>query len=112
MLDGDNLHLISDIYQDLFEADKDNILVIGIVGAQGAGKSMLLRLLFGAQFASQEGRCTKGMYGAIMKIENHEKYKKLLILDTEGIMSTERNDILFDRKLMFYCLCITNIIIL
>jgi len=112
IIDGDNLHYISNFYQNLFTHDESHILVVSIMGPQSSGKSTLLNFLFGTQFATSSGRCTRGMYGGIMNIENHEKYKKILILDSEGILSAERNDPLFDRKLILFCLCISHVTIL
>lgn len=38
-------------------------MVIGIVGRQSSGKSTLLNTVFGCDFMSSVGRCTKGVYG-------------------------------------------------
>jgi GTPase Era involved in 16S rRNA processing len=60
-------------------------MVLSIVGPQSSGKSLLLNTLFGAQFLSSAGRCTRGIYGCLLDIKGSEKFKKILILDTEGI---------------------------
>jgi hypothetical protein len=112
IMDGDNLHFISKYYTTYFNNDNSELLVISVIGPQSSGKSTLLNFLFGTQFASSSGRCTKGMYGTLIRIKNHEKYKKLLILDTEGILSAERNDPIFDRKLFLFCLSISNAVIM
>jgi hypothetical protein len=43
------------------------------------------------------GRCTKGMYVSYLET-NYEKAKKVLILDTEGLLSIEKNDSAYDKK--------------
>jgi hypothetical protein len=35
----------------------------------------------------------------------------MLILDTEGIQSTERTDRGFDQRIVFYILCISHIVL-
>ena len=47
-------------------------LVVSVFGPQSSGKSTLLNYLFGTQFLSSTGRCTKGMYGAVMNLKNHK----------------------------------------
>ena len=60
--------------------------MVSIFGPMSSGKSTLLNYLFGTQFLTSTGRCTKGMYGAVIDIKKHKsKFNKLLILDTEGI---------------------------
>ena len=47
----------------------DEILVISVIGPQSSGKSLLLNTLFGTQFQSSAGRCTKGVYGCLIDIK-------------------------------------------
>jgi hypothetical protein len=108
VIDGDNLHFVSNFYSQYFKNDNSRTFILSIMGPQSSGKSTLLNFLFGTQFASSSGRCTKGVYGSTMKIKNHPKYDQILILDTEGILSAERNDRIFDRKLFLFCLLISN----
>ena len=51
----------------LFENDTDKALVITILGPQSSGKSTLLNFLFGCDFATSIGRCTRGVYGTYFK---------------------------------------------
>jgi len=45
-----------------------------------------MNYLFGTSFLSSSGRCTKGVYASILRFKDKdEKYKRILILDTEGI---------------------------
>jgi ABC-type lipoprotein export system ATPase subunit len=58
-----------------------------VIGPQSSGKSLLLNILFGTQFLSSAGRCTRGVYGSILELKETPglRYKKILLLDTEGI---------------------------
>ena len=38
--------------------------------------------------------------------------KKMLILDSEGIFSIERNDPMFDRRLAIFCISISNLLLI
>jgi predicted GTPase len=40
-----------------------------VIGPQSSGKSLLLNTLFGAQFLSSAGRCTRGIYGCLIDIK-------------------------------------------
>jgi hypothetical protein len=53
-----------------------------------------MNFIFGTQFLSSAGRCTKGVYASIIKYKCRKtgKNKKILILDTEGIQSVEARD--------------------
>jgi GTPase Era involved in 16S rRNA processing len=93
----------------------DNILVVSVIGPQSSGKSLLLNTLFGTQFLSSAGRCTRGIYGCLIDIKimrNGTNYNKILILDTEGIQSTEAPDEGFDRRVVFYVLCVSHIVLI
>ena len=41
--------------------------------------------MFGCDFASSSGRCTKGIYGTFLKLSNYNSLGGILILDTEGL---------------------------
>eukprot|EP00347_Sterkiella_histriomuscorum_P007052 403350432 len=113
VIDGNNLQFVNGVFDDLFSEDVD-IFVISIIGPQSSGKSLLLNFLFGTQFQSSEGRCTKGVYGSIMEIYNNKTKRKMkiIILDTEGILSTEGRDGNFDRRIVFYILCVSHVVLI
>jgi len=68
------------------ESDED-LLVVSVIGPQSAGKSLLMNFLFGTQFMTSAGRCTKGIYCSLMRFycEKTKKTRNILILDSEGI---------------------------
>jgi hypothetical protein len=76
---------------------------------------LILNTLFGTQFLSSAGRCTRGIYGCLIDIKinrNGTNFSKILILDTEGIQSTEAPDENFDKRIVFYILCISHIVLI
>ena len=50
-------------------------LVISVLGEQSSGKSTLLNFLFGTQYATSLGRCTTGVYGSILPLNNYGRYE-------------------------------------
>jgi pantothenate kinase-related protein Tda10 len=71
ILDGNNLEFLKQVYQkvQIDRMQNDEIFVISIIGPQSSGKSLLLNTLFGAQFLSSAGRCTRGIYGCLIDIK-------------------------------------------
>ncbi len=67
IIDGDMLEIPKRLMTQLFEQREDRAIVISILGPQSSGKSTLLNFLFGCDFATSEGRCTRGVYGTFFK---------------------------------------------
>ncbi|KAM6894194.1 up-regulator of cell proliferation-like [Lycodopsis pacificus] len=99
LVDGDAsnipLRWVSDVLSQLNDlmSSKSKILVVTVLGVQGTGKSTLLNTMFGVQFAVSSGRCTRGAFMLLIRI--NEDVKKILncdfmlIIDTEGLKSQE-----------------------
>ncbi|XP_025760408.1 interferon-induced very large GTPase 1-like, partial [Oreochromis niloticus] len=99
LVDGDAsnipLRWVSDVLSQLSDLVSPNrkILVVTVLGVQSTGKSTLLNTMFGVQFAVSSGRCTRGAFMLLIKI--NEDMKKFLncdfmvIIDTEGLKSPE-----------------------
>ncbi|XP_069015292.1 up-regulator of cell proliferation-like [Embiotoca jacksoni] len=99
LVDGDAsnipLRWVSDVLSQLSDlvSPKNKILVVTVLGVQSTGKSTLLNTMFGVQFAVSSGRCTRGAFMLLIKI--NEDIKRLLncdfmvIIDTEGLKSPE-----------------------
>lgn len=87
------------------------LLVVTILGPQSSGKSTLLNYLVGSKFSVSAGRCTKGLNAMILKTD-FEETKEILILDSEGIFSIERNDPMYDRRLSIFCLAVSNMLLI
>ena len=72
-----------------------------------------MNYLFGTSFLSSSGRCTKGVYACILKYNYGDgKARRLLILDTEGIQSSEARDSTFDKRIVYYAICISHCVLI
>ncbi|XP_027894854.1 up-regulator of cell proliferation [Xiphophorus couchianus] len=99
LVDGDAsnipLRWVSDVLSQLNDlvSPKNKIRVVTVLRVQGTGKSTLLNTMFGVQFAVSSGRCTRGAFMLLIKV--NEDFKKVLncdfvmIIDTEGLKSPE-----------------------
>uniref|UniRef100_A0A3Q4M8M8 Si:dkey-85k7.12 n=1 Tax=Neolamprologus brichardi TaxID=32507 RepID=A0A3Q4M8M8_NEOBR len=99
LVDGDAsnipLRWVSDVLSHLSDLVSPNskIRVVTVLGVQSTGKSTLLNTMFGVQFAVSSGRCTRGAFMLLIKI--NEDMKNVLncdfmvIIDTEGLKSPE-----------------------
>ncbi|KAM4603907.1 LOW QUALITY PROTEIN: interferon-induced very large GTPase 1-like [Polymixia lowei] len=107
MLDGFPLELVDGeasnmptnwiraVLRQLYEltAPNSNICVVSVLGVQSSGKSTLLNIMFGIQFAVSSGKCTQGAYMQLIKVR--EDFRKqlgcdfIMVIDTEGLKSPE-----------------------
>jgi len=116
LIDGDNLLFmegVKDVFKNIENKDADT-LVVSVIGPQSAGKSLLMNFLFGCQFLTSAGRCTKGIYCSVIKYKNKRsgKMQNILILDTEGIQSAEARDFYFDRRVVYFIMCISHVVLI
>ncbi|XP_053271609.1 interferon-induced very large GTPase 1 isoform X2 [Pleuronectes platessa] len=99
LVDGDasNIPLtwVKDVLSQLNElvSPKNKILVVTVLGVQSTGKSTLLNTMFGVQFAVSSGRCTRGAFILLVRINEDAKEVLncdfMVIIDTEGLKSAE-----------------------
>uniref|UniRef100_A0A4W5P4V8 Uncharacterized protein n=1 Tax=Hucho hucho TaxID=62062 RepID=A0A4W5P4V8_9TELE len=99
LLDGDasNIPLkwISAVLTELHTLVDSNskILVVSVLGVQSTGKSTLLNTVFGVQFAVSSGRCTRGAFMLLIKVNKDLKEELkcdfIMVIDTEGLKSPE-----------------------
>eukprot|EP00127_Corallochytrium_limacisporum_P004079 Clim_evm24s157 gene=Clim_evmTU24s157 len=87
--------------------------VMSIVGPQSSGKSTLLNLLFGTEFATMEAfkgrsQTTKGLW------ISHAPNQPIMVMDVEGTDSRERGEehINFERKSALFSLAISEVLLL
>lgn len=52
------------------------------------------------------GRCTKGMYLSYLETDN-EDAKRVIVLDTEGLLSIEKNDPAYDKKITTFSMALS-----
>ncbi|XP_054581176.1 interferon-induced very large GTPase 1-like [Eptesicus fuscus] len=69
------------------------LFVLSILGLQSSGKSTLLNALFGLQFTVSAGRCTRGAYMQLLKVEDtfteELGFDFVLVVDSEGLRAPE-----------------------
>ncbi|CAB1326982.1 unnamed protein product [Coregonus sp. 'balchen'] len=95
LMDGDASNIpmkwISDVLQELhvFTMPNNKIRVVSVLGVQSSGKSTLLNTMFGVQFAFSSGRCTRGAFMQLIKVEeefrDELKCDFIMVIDTEGL---------------------------
>uniref|UniRef100_A0A673W4H0 Interferon-induced very large GTPase 1-like n=2 Tax=Salmo trutta TaxID=8032 RepID=A0A673W4H0_SALTR len=99
LVDGDasNIPLkwISAVLTQLHTLVQSNskIRVVTVLGVQSTGKSTLLNTMFGVQFAVSSGRCTRGAFMLLIKVNKELKEELkcdfIMVIDTEGLKSPE-----------------------
>ena len=113
IVDGDAAHIpihwITAIINNLKLIIKNSkVFVLSVLGIQSTGKSTLMNTLFGVRFAVSAGRCTRGAYFQLMKLDSAyfqlmkldssvaTKYEcdYMLIIDTEGLRAPELDSFL------------------
>ncbi|XP_077303586.1 up-regulator of cell proliferation-like isoform X2 [Lithobates pipiens] len=103
LIDGDSSSIpLEWITNVLSELDKKTggqcrIRVITVLGVQSTGKSTLLNTMFGLQFPVASGRCTKGAFMTLIKVEENFQQELgcsfILVLDTEGLKAPEMSSL-------------------
>uniref|UniRef100_A0A8C6QJC4 VLIG-type G domain-containing protein n=1 Tax=Nannospalax galili TaxID=1026970 RepID=A0A8C6QJC4_NANGA len=98
LMDGDASYVplkwMAAVFDKISEKLGDKrLFVLSVLGLQSSGKSTLLNALFGLQFTVSAGRCTRGAYMQLLKVE--ETFTKefgfdfVLVVDTEGLRAPE-----------------------
>ncbi len=69
--------------------DNPNVFVLSVLGIQSSGKSTMLNATFGLQFKVTSGRCTRGAFVQLLKLNEDLKAQNkcdyILVVDTEGL---------------------------
>ncbi|CAN0424797.1 unnamed protein product [Lampetra planeri] len=99
LLDGDSSGIPIDWVTDVLTqvrtqlGSDPRIFVLTVLGVQSSGKSTLLNIMFGLQFAVSSGRCTRGAFMQLLRIDDELKLKLqfdfLLVIDTEGLKAPQ-----------------------
>ncbi|CAF4012059.1 unnamed protein product [Rotaria sp. Silwood1] len=93
------------------EANKEPPFVVSVIGPQSTGKSTLLNMLFGSNFQTSAGRCTKGLYASIFQT-GYPNARTLLVLDTEGLLSIEKANEEYDKKLTLFSMASSQVMLI
>ncbi|KAE8574194.1 hypothetical protein XENTR_v10024972 [Xenopus tropicalis] len=98
LMDGDAAHVplrwIGAVLDKLVEIlGHKKVFVLSILGIQSTGKSTLLNAMFGLEFAVSAGRCTRGAFMQLVKVDEKLRQEMnfdfVLIIDTEGLRAME-----------------------
>ncbi|XP_075034945.1 up-regulator of cell proliferation-like [Mixophyes fleayi] len=99
LIDGDvsniPLQWITDVLNELDKKMREHcrMRVITVLGVQSTGKSTLLNTMFGLQFPVASGRCTRGAFMTLIKVEKTFQEELgcdfILVIDTEGLKAPE-----------------------
>ncbi|KAF0871652.1 GVIN1 GTPase, partial [Crocuta crocuta] len=98
LMDGDASYVPLKWVAAVFDKVSENLgdkrlFVLSILGLQSSGKSTLLNALFGLQFTVSAGRCTRGAYMQLLKVEEtftqELGFDFVLVVDTEGLRAPE-----------------------
>ncbi|CAF1657190.1 unnamed protein product, partial [Adineta ricciae] len=112
IIDGDNFYFqYSFLYEALQTFRSYRTLVISIIGPQNSGKSTLLNYMFGTLFDVRDGRCTRGVYGSLVKT-NRTDFEYIMLIDTEGLLGIEGQNTEYDRRIVLFCLAVSHVVIL
>jgi ABC-type lipoprotein export system ATPase subunit len=57
-----------DFLKTIFKDLTEKVIVLSVIGPQSSGKSTLLNFLFGCDFLTSTGRCTRGIYGTYIRL--------------------------------------------
>ena len=110
ILRGIPLKLESKALEIVFDKLKSNeeLFIITVIGEQSSAKSSLMNSLFGCDFRTSAGRCTIGIYMNFIIYQN----KKIVILDSEGLMSIESGSNVLDNQLATMAVLSSHLIII
>ncbi|XP_005372073.1 interferon-induced very large GTPase 1-like [Microtus ochrogaster] len=101
LMDGDASYVplkwVAAVFDKISEKVGDKrLFVLSVLGLQSSGKSTLLNALFGLEFTVSAGRCTKGAYMQLLKVEEtfteELGFDFVLVVDTEGLRAPELNN--------------------
>ncbi|CAC5362999.1 unnamed protein product [Mytilus coruscus] len=66
------------------------LLALSVLGVQSSGKSTLLNTMFGLQFVVSAGRCTRGVFMQLVKVEKRSvPVDYIVVIDAEGLRAPE-----------------------
>ncbi|CAG2206571.1 Interferon-induced very large GTPase 1 [Mytilus edulis] len=66
------------------------LLALSVLGVQSSGKSTLLNTMFGLQFVVSAGRCTRGVFMQLVKVEKSSvPVDYIVVIDAEGLRAPE-----------------------
>ena len=98
ILDSDSMDVpvswLNAVFLAMENSSKSTLYKVSALGAQSSGKSTLLNAFFGCSFPVSSGRCTRGAYVQLVRVD--DTLKEILkcdfvaVIDSEGLMSRTR----------------------
>ena len=75
------------------------LFIVSVLGIQSSGKSTLLNALFGLQFTVSAGRCTRGVFGQLVPVDQRKNlpYDYIFVIDSEGLRAPELGQLYLDH---------------
>ena len=77
VMDGDAVNVpvawLSAVLNRIENSSRSTLLKVAVIGAQSCGKSTLLNTTFGLNFPVSSGRCTRGAYMQLVKVDKSLK---------------------------------------
>ncbi|XP_075779322.1 interferon-induced very large GTPase 1-like [Pelodiscus sinensis] len=120
LLDGDTSYVplkwIGAIFDKLIEKLGDKkVFVLSVLGIQSTGKSTLLNAMFGLQFKVSAGKCTRGAFMQLVKVDDELReelnFDFVVVIDTEGLRAIElenRSALSHDNELATFVIGLGN----
>ncbi|XP_044864804.1 interferon-induced very large GTPase 1-like [Mauremys mutica] len=120
LLDGDTSYVplkwVGAIFDKLIEKLGDQkVFVLSVLGIQSTGKSTLLNAMFGLQFNVSAGRCTRGAFMQLIKIDDELReelnFDFVVVIDTEGLRAIQlenRSALSHDNELATFVIGLGN----
>ncbi|XP_032040421.1 interferon-induced very large GTPase 1-like [Aythya fuligula] len=120
LMDGDASYIplqwIGAVFDRLIEKLGDKrVFVLSVLGIQSTGKSTLLNAMFGLQFNVSAGRCTRGAFMQLIKVDEKLQedlsFDYMLVVDTEGLRAIEmanKQSLNHDNELATFVIGIGN----
>ena len=117
IVDGDVLHSpvlwLNAVLNQIENSEKVRVFKVSALGAQSSGKSTLLNAAFGLNFPVSSGRCTRGAYMQLVKIDEQigKRFKcdYLLVIDSKGLMSRVSKNEDFDNELATFVIGLSDL---
>lgn len=120
LMDGDASYIplqwVNAIFDRLINKLGDKrVFVLSVLGVQSSGKSTLLNAMFGLQFNVSAGRCTRGAFMQLIKVDEKLQqdlgFSYMLVVDTEGLRAIEmasKHSLNHDNELATFVIGIGN----
>ena len=118
IMDGDAVDVpvawLGAVLNRIENSNRSTLLKVAVIGAQSCGKSTLLNTTFGLNFPVSSGRCTRGAYMQLVKIDKSlketVKCDYVAVIDSEGLMSrskTKSSD--YDNELSTFVIGLSDL---